>query len=127
MPTPLTQTTGRRKEAVARVRLRPGTGKITVNRRELADKNARLAAVTAAVLDESAARAQMSCHIARMRMHDRGFGSRWIVFGQLADRVEERGAAFVVEVLRGQLLLRPRQAGNHVIEEAACIRAQIVE
>jgi len=33
---PLTQTTGRRKEAVARVRLRPGTGKITVNKRELA-------------------------------------------------------------------------------------------
>jgi small subunit ribosomal protein S9 len=30
---PLTQTTGRRKEAVARVRLRPGTGKITVNGR----------------------------------------------------------------------------------------------
>ena len=28
---PLTQTTGRRKEAVARVRLRPGTGAITVN------------------------------------------------------------------------------------------------
>ena len=35
MPKPLTQTTGRRKEAVARVRLRPGTGKITINRREL--------------------------------------------------------------------------------------------
>jgi len=33
---PLTQTTGRRKEAVARVRLRPGTGTITVNKRELA-------------------------------------------------------------------------------------------
>jgi small subunit ribosomal protein S9 len=32
---PLTQTTGRRKEAVARVRLRPGTGTITVNKREL--------------------------------------------------------------------------------------------
>ena len=31
---PLTQTTGRRKEAVARVRLRPGTGKITINGRE---------------------------------------------------------------------------------------------
>ncbi len=30
---PLTQTTGRRKQAVARVRLRPGTGKITVNGR----------------------------------------------------------------------------------------------
>ena len=30
---PLTQTTGRRKRAVARVRIRPGTGKITVNKR----------------------------------------------------------------------------------------------
>ncbi len=34
MPKPLIQTTGRRKEAVARVRLRPGTGKITVNGRD---------------------------------------------------------------------------------------------
>ena len=33
MTTPLTQTTGRRKEAVARVRLRPGTGSITINHR----------------------------------------------------------------------------------------------
>jgi small subunit ribosomal protein S9 len=30
---PLTQSTGRRKEAVARVRLRPGTGTITINGR----------------------------------------------------------------------------------------------
>jgi small subunit ribosomal protein S9 len=33
MPKPLTQTTGRRKEAVARVRLRPGTGVIKINDR----------------------------------------------------------------------------------------------
>ena len=33
MTKPLTQTTGRRKGAVARVRLRPGTGTITVNNR----------------------------------------------------------------------------------------------
>ena len=37
MPKPLSQTTGRRKEAIARVRLRPsegeGEGKITINRR----------------------------------------------------------------------------------------------
>ena len=33
MTKPLTQTTGRRKEAVARVRLRPGTGTITINAR----------------------------------------------------------------------------------------------
>ena len=30
---PLIQTTGRRKRAVARVRVRPGSGKITINRR----------------------------------------------------------------------------------------------
>jgi small subunit ribosomal protein S9 len=36
MPTPLAQTTGRRKGAVARVRIRPGTGVITVNSREMA-------------------------------------------------------------------------------------------
>ena len=33
MPKPLIQTTGRRKEAVARVRIRNGTGKILVNGR----------------------------------------------------------------------------------------------
>ena len=37
MTKPLTQTTGRRKEAVARVRLRPGTGAITVNTRKFED------------------------------------------------------------------------------------------
>ena len=35
MPKPLIQTTGRRKEAVARVRLRPGTGVITCNKRPI--------------------------------------------------------------------------------------------
>ncbi len=33
MPAPLCQTTGRRKTAIARVRLRPGSGKFTVNGR----------------------------------------------------------------------------------------------
>ena len=33
MPKPLVQSTGRRKRAVARVRLRPGSGIITVNKR----------------------------------------------------------------------------------------------
>ena len=35
MPKPLIQSTGRRKAAVARVRLRPGTGTVTVNRRPI--------------------------------------------------------------------------------------------
>ena len=37
MTAPLTQTTGSRKEAVARVRLRPGTGVITCNKRSFDD------------------------------------------------------------------------------------------
>ena len=37
MPQPLIQTTGRRKQAVARVRLRPGSGQITVNHRLIQD------------------------------------------------------------------------------------------
>jgi small subunit ribosomal protein S9 len=37
MPKPLVQSTGRRKEAVARVRLRAGTGVITVNGRSADD------------------------------------------------------------------------------------------
>ncbi|MCA1675621.1 MAG: 30S ribosomal protein S9, partial [Actinobacteria bacterium] len=35
MPQPLVQATGRRKQAVARVRLRPGSGTITVNKRPI--------------------------------------------------------------------------------------------
>jgi len=37
MTKPLIQSTGRRKRAVARVRVRPGTGKIVVNRREVTE------------------------------------------------------------------------------------------
>ena len=37
LPAPLSQTTGRRKAAVARVRFRPGQGAITVNRRPIED------------------------------------------------------------------------------------------
>lgn len=37
MSKPLVQSTGRRKEAVARVRLRPGTGKVTINDRTFED------------------------------------------------------------------------------------------
>lgn len=37
MPKPLVQSTGRRKAAVARVRARPGTGTIVVNKRAVED------------------------------------------------------------------------------------------
>jgi small subunit ribosomal protein S9 len=37
MPKPLVQATGRRKQAVARVRFRPGQGAITINKRAFED------------------------------------------------------------------------------------------
>jgi len=37
VPKPLVQTTGRRKQAVARIRIRPGSGKIVVNGRPIED------------------------------------------------------------------------------------------
>ncbi|MCB1003057.1 MAG: 30S ribosomal protein S9 [Acidimicrobiales bacterium] len=37
MPKPLVQTTGRRKSAIARVRVREGSGTITINRRPVED------------------------------------------------------------------------------------------
>jgi len=37
VPKPLVQTTGRRKQAIARVRVRPGSGKIVVNGRPIED------------------------------------------------------------------------------------------
>ena len=37
MPKPLIQSTGRRKAAVARVRLRPGSGVVTVNKRPIGE------------------------------------------------------------------------------------------
>lgn len=37
MPKPLIQSTGRRKAAIARVRLRPGDGKVLINRRPIAE------------------------------------------------------------------------------------------
>ena len=37
MPKPLVQATGRRKTSIARVRLRPGNGRVTINRRTLED------------------------------------------------------------------------------------------
>jgi small subunit ribosomal protein S9 len=37
VPKPLIQSTGRRKQAIARVRVRAGSGKITINRRDVAE------------------------------------------------------------------------------------------
>ena len=46
LPEPAFEATGRRKEAVARVRLRPGGGEMTVNRRPIAEYFGRESLIT---------------------------------------------------------------------------------
>ena len=54
---------------------------------------------------------------------DRGFGAREVVLGQLADPIEEDGAALVVEEFRVKVLRAGRQAGQDFREEQiACGR-----
>jgi hypothetical protein len=55
-------------------------------------------------------------------LENRALGARRVVLGQLADAVEQLGAARVVEVLRRQFLERPREAVEHVVRERAFIR-----
>ena len=59
--------------------------------------------------------------VRRARDEDRALGARRVVLGQLADAVEQLGAARVVEVLRRQLLERPREAVEHVVGERALV------
>ena len=54
-------------------------------------------------------------------LEDRALGARRVVLGQLADAVEELGAARVVEVLGRQLLERPGQAVEHVVGQRALV------
>ena len=55
------------------------------------------------------------------RLEDRALGARRVVLGQLADAVEQLGAARVVEVLGRQLLERPREPVEHVVGERALV------
>ena len=54
-------------------------------------------------------------------LEDRALGARRVVLGQLADAVEELGAAGVVEVLGRQLLERPREAVEDVVGQRALV------
>ena len=61
------------------------------------------------------------------RLEDRALGARRVVLGQLADPVEQLGAAGVVEVLGRQLLERPGEPVEHVVGERALVAGAEVE
>ena len=96
-------------------------------RLQLLDQDACPGARAAAELYQLAIRAEELRHRGGMLAHDREFGARGIVLRQGADSLEQLAAARIVEVLRRQRLLRPRQTRQHVIEEGVPLGQEIVE
>ena len=94
---------------------------------QLLDQDARLAARTAAELDQLAVRAEELRHRGGMLAHDGELGARGIVLGQLADLLEQTAAARVVEILRRQCLPRRCQPAQHLAQEGGGLRQKIVE
>ena len=78
--------------------------------------SARLGRRARPELDELG-RAGQRGDLGRSALEDRPLGARRVVLGQLADLVEQLGAARVVEVLGRQLLERPGEAVEDVVGE----------
>src|SRR5882672_1112193 len=78
------------------------------------EQQARLGAFSAAELHQCCAlwnaRGQLFCNVAQQG----GFGTGDVIVVRPADLLEQARACGVVEVLRGQLLVPRRQAGDHV-------------
>ncbi len=86
------------------------------------EQHARLGGGAGAELDELDRVGQLG-DLRGALLEDRALGARGVVLGQLADLVEQVGAAGVVEVLGRQLLERAREAVEHVVGERAFVRA----
>ena len=86
------------------------------------EQHARLRGRARAELDELDG-ARQRRQLGRGLLEDRALGARGVVLGQLADPVEQLGAARVVEVLGRQFLERPREAVEHVLGERAFLAA----
>ena len=78
------------------------------------EQHARLRGGARAELDELAGACQLG-DLLGAPLEDRALGARLVVLGELADPVEQLGAARVVEVLRRQLLERSREAVEDVL------------
>ena len=86
----------------------------------------RLDACAAAVLDEMNIGSQKVGHLRQMLVHDSQLGPRRVVLGQLADLLEQLGAARVVEERGGQRLGRIGQALHGRFEEALAVGREVL-
>ncbi len=80
------------------------------------EQDARLLRGPGAELDQLAGAGRLD-DLAGLRLQDRLLGARRVVLGQLADAVEQLGAARVVEMFGRKLLERPGEAVEHVVGE----------
>ncbi len=86
------------------------------------EQHARLGRGPGAELDELAGAGQLGQLLGAL-LEDRPLGAGRVVLGQLADAVEQLRPARVVEVLRRQLLERPREAVEHVLGQRPLLRS----
>ena len=81
------------------------------------DEQPRLDAGAAAEFDQLAAAPGEARDVAQMGARQRQLGSRRVVLGLVADRLEQGAAPGIVEVLRRERLLRARQPGQDVVQK----------
>ena len=66
-------------------------------------------------------------HLGAVALHDPDLGAGRVVLVELADTLEQRGAARVVEVLAGEALWRLRQPLEPVAEQLGALGSEVVQ
>jgi hypothetical protein len=83
----------------------------------VAEQHPRLASAAGAEADDLAARAEQRSNFVAVRREDLGLRASDVILRQLADFPEERGAAFIVEILARQRARRTRETCDRVAQE----------
>src|SRR5882672_6899936 len=91
------------------------------------DQDTRLRLNAAAVFDQLGVRPDELHDVRDVAAQNRRLGARQVVLGELADRLEKAAALFVVEILRGNALLRKGQPREHVLAKLSGTRREGVE
>ena len=85
------------------------------------EQQSGLHARSTAEFHQRAARTRKDGYLARLPTQDRGLGSGGIVFGLLADHIEQRRASRIVEILGRDRPRRASQTAKNVTTEGVAI------
>src|SRR5690242_9479387 len=95
--------------------------------RQLIEQQARLDARAAAELNEQRALADTIRDVPRVSLEDAALGARDIIFGQLANLIEELRAAGIIEIRRGDLFRLTLEASQQVGHERLAPRLAVLQ